>query len=146
MSIKRHALSSALKTAHREETRAASLFTSIATNVKHAQLHGKLLQFGSQGEGRVLAVEALLDARGISHPLTISATRVRAAIQGCAAHLRPWRRVVEDALDLTERRARLIAGAASNARLAGDIDAARNLDSLRENAGAQANWMREYLQ
>lgn len=145
MSTKSRALSSALKTAHREESRASSLFTAIATNVKHAQLHGKFLQFGSQGEGGVLTVEALLDSRGIGRPAMVSATRMRAVVQGFAARLRPWRRVVEDALDLTERRIRLIGEAAANARLAGDIDVARNLDTLRDNAAAQAKWMREYL-
>jgi hypothetical protein len=145
MSIKSRALSSALRTAHREETRAASFFSAAASNVRHAQLHGKFVQFGSQGEGGVLTVEALLDARGIGRPMLVSATRVRALMQGYAARLRPWRRIVEDALDLTELRARRIAEAASNARVAGDLDAARNLDTLRENAGAQAQWMREYL-
>ena len=145
MSIKRRALTSALKTAHREEVRAASLFDAIAKNVKDAQLHGTFLQFGAQEQGGVATVEGLLDSRGVGRPMLLAVTRLRAALAGGSARVRPWRGLVEDALDRTESRARRLAEAASGARIAGDLDAARSLEGLRDNAGSQAAWFRDFL-
>lgn len=145
MSVKRRALKSALKTAHREEVRAASLFNAIASSVKDAQLLGTFLQFGAQEQGGVATVEGLLEARGMGAPALTPVTRIRAAFHGHTARVRPWRGVVEDALDRTEKRAELMTEAASNARLAGDLDAARSLEELRDNAGSQARWFREFL-
>jgi hypothetical protein len=145
MSIRRRALTSALKTAHREEVRAASLFQSIAQSVKDAQLHGTFMKFGAQEQGGVATVVGLLESRNVGAAMFLGLTRVKAAIQGRAARLRPWRRVLEDVLDDTERRAKRIAEAASGARLAGDLDAARSLDGLQDTAGEQAAWFRDFL-
>src|SRR6185436_5977373 len=119
MSIKRRALTSALKSAHREEVRAAALFGSIAGSVKDAQLHGTFLQFSAQEQGAAAMVEGLLDERRVGRPALLSVTRLRAALHGRTARMRGWRSVIEDALDRTERRVQLMAEAASNARLAG---------------------------
>jgi hypothetical protein len=145
MSSRRRALTTALKTAHREESRAASLFQSIARSIKDAQLHGTFLHFGTQEEGAIATVEGLMDARGVRRPALVGVTRFRAVLQGRTARLRSWRRVLEDSLDATERRVRRMAEAASGARLAGDLDAARSLEHLRDEAGSQAKWFREFL-
>ena len=145
MSIKRRALTSALKSAHREEVGAAALLNSIASAIRDAQLHGTFLQFGAQETGGVATVEGLLESRGVGRPMLLPVTRLCAAVRGRAARMRPWRSVVEDVLDRTERRAQRISEAASNARLAGDLDAARSLGFLKDNAGTQAAWFREFL-
>ncbi len=144
MSIKRRALTHALRTAHREEVHAASLFNAIASCVKDAQLHGTYLQFGAEVQGAVATVEGLLESRGVKAPM-LAVTRMRAALHGCVARVRPWRALVEDSLDRTERRARRMSEAASGARLAGDLDAARSLEHLRDAAGEQARWFRTFL-
>ncbi len=145
MSLKRRALTSALRIAQREETRAASLFGAIAGNVKDAQLHGTFLQFGAEVQGSVATVEGLMDARGVAHAKFLPVTRLRATLSGRAARVRAWRAVLEDSRDATERRVNRLAEAASGARLAGDLDAARSLDQLREGAGRQAKWFRDFL-
>jgi len=145
MSVKRRELTSALKEAHREEVRAVSFFSTVAPSVKNPQLHGTLLQFGSQEMGGVATVEGLLESRGVGRSPMLTFTRLRAAMQGRAARMRPWRALVEDTLDRTEARARSMAQFASEARLAGDLDAARSLDGLCNTATSQATWLRDFL-
>lgn len=145
MSVRRRALKSALKTAHSEEVRASAMFQSIAGSVRDAQLHGTFLQFGAAEAGAIAQVEGLMEARGVSPSWFSGLRRLRAAFRGRTARVRPWRHVLEDSLDLTERRMRRMAEAASNARFAGDLDAARSLEGLRDNAGAQARWFQEFL-
>jgi hypothetical protein len=145
MSMKRRALEGALRSAHREEVGAVSLFGAIAVCVRDAQLQGTFLQFEAQEQGGVATVEGLLETRGVGRSALLPFTRLRASLHGRAARVRAWRGVVEDALDRTERRTRRIAEAASNARLAGDLDAARSLEGLRASAGEQARWFRDFL-
>jgi len=145
MNATRRELTSALRNAHREEVRAVTFFSSAASGVKHPRLHGTLVQFGSQGMGGVATVAGLLESRGAGPSVTLALTRLRAAMQGRIARIRPIRALVEDALDRAEARARCMAEAAADARGAGDMEAARSLDGLRETAASQATWLREFL-
>jgi hypothetical protein len=145
MDATRRELTSALKAAHREEVRAVSFLSSVTGAVKNPKVRSTLVQFGSQEMGGVATVEGLLESRGVSRPPMIALTRLRAAMQGCVARVRPFRSLVEDTLDRTEARARCMASAAAEARNAGDVDAARSLDGLRETATSQAAWLRDFL-
>jgi ferritin-like metal-binding protein YciE len=145
MSDRNRTLTKALKAAHREEVRAVSFLSTVATKVRNQQLRGTFQQFGSQGMGGVATVEGLLEARGAGTAPMLALTRLRASMQGCVARVRPVRSVVEDTLDRAEARARCLAAAASDARLAGDVEAARSLDGLCEAATSQATWLRDYL-
>jgi hypothetical protein len=145
MSVNNRALKSALKSARRECVEASSLYHSIATSVKDQQLNGTFQQFGDQALGAVATIEGLLTNRGEGSPGMLAITRIRAAFHGKTARLRRWRNVIEDVLDTTERRVRVMDEAASNARIAGDLDAARSLESLRDSAGGQAQWFRDFL-
>ena len=85
MGVKRRALTAALKTAHREESRAAALFSGISRGLKDAQLHGTFLHFGNQEQGAIATVEGLMDARGVKRPAFLLVTKLRVAVAGRSA-------------------------------------------------------------
>ena len=145
MATRERAVRRALRTAYREQVRAATHYAGVARTVRNAQLHSVLLRFAAEEESGVAQVQGLMAARNVSPPALVFLTQLRAGLAAFTTHLRSWRSALEDSLHWAEIRAERLGRAIEDAGGAGDLDAARSLEELWRHTAEQSEWISTYL-